>query len=118
MMMGCSCCQVYNLPETVRESDVEKLSFAVQLADGFYATSQVRPCFWWECLCTCLCCRPAGDIHAGSPPAWKHPPKFLMEQGQWEQEGALHMACYAQWVSVMYGPRVPDAVVDIFATVW
>ena len=34
--------QVYNLPETVRESDVEKLSFAVQLADGFYATSQVR----------------------------------------------------------------------------
>ncbi|CAK0744999.1 hypothetical protein CVIRNUC_001589 [Coccomyxa viridis] len=33
---------VYNLPETVRESDVEKLSFAVQLADGFYATSQGR----------------------------------------------------------------------------
>lgn len=33
---------VYNLPETVRESDVEKLSFAVQLAEGFYATSQVR----------------------------------------------------------------------------
>lgn len=35
--------QVYNLPETVRESDVEKLSFAVQLAEGFYAASQVRP---------------------------------------------------------------------------
>ncbi len=34
--------QVYNLPETVRESDVEKLSFAVQLADGFYARSQAR----------------------------------------------------------------------------
>ena len=34
--------QVYNLPETVRESDVEKLSFAVQLAEGFYATSQVH----------------------------------------------------------------------------
>jgi hypothetical protein len=33
---------VYNLPETVRESDVEKLSFAVQLADGFYARSQAR----------------------------------------------------------------------------
>ncbi|KAK9908714.1 hypothetical protein WJX75_001863 [Coccomyxa subellipsoidea] len=31
---------VYNLPETVRESDVEKLSFAVQLAKGFYASSQ------------------------------------------------------------------------------
>ncbi|CAL8460728.1 g259 [Coccomyxa elongata] len=31
---------VYNLPETVRESDVEKLSFAVQLAEGFYASSQ------------------------------------------------------------------------------
>ncbi|CAL5219282.1 g1085 [Coccomyxa viridis] len=31
---------VYNLPETVRESDVEKLSFAVQLAEGFYAASQ------------------------------------------------------------------------------
>ena len=35
--------QVYNLPETVRESDVEKLSFAVQLAEGFYADSQVQP---------------------------------------------------------------------------
>ncbi len=35
--------QVYNLPETVRESDVEKLSFAVQLAEGFYAASQVQP---------------------------------------------------------------------------
>ena len=34
--------QVYNLPETVRESDVEKLSFAVQLAEGFYAASQVH----------------------------------------------------------------------------
>ncbi len=34
--------QVYNLPETVRESDVEKLSFAVQLAEGFYAASQVQ----------------------------------------------------------------------------
>lgn len=33
---------VYNLPETVRESDVEKLSFAVQLAEGFYASSQAR----------------------------------------------------------------------------
>jgi hypothetical protein len=31
---------VYNLPETVRESDVEKLSFAVQLAEGFYDASQ------------------------------------------------------------------------------
>ena len=26
--------QVYDLPETVRESDVEKLSFAVQPAEG------------------------------------------------------------------------------------
>ncbi len=34
---------VYNLPETVRESDVEKLSFAVQLAEGFYASSQAWP---------------------------------------------------------------------------
>jgi hypothetical protein len=32
---------IYNLPETVRESDIEKLSFAVQLADGFYAQAQV-----------------------------------------------------------------------------
>ena len=38
---GC-CPQIYNLPETVRESDVEKLSFAVQLADGFYARPQAR----------------------------------------------------------------------------
>ena len=34
---------IYNLPETVRESDVEKLSFAVQLAEGFYSASQVDP---------------------------------------------------------------------------
>ena len=32
---------VYNLPETVRESDIEKLSFAVQLAEGFYADAAV-----------------------------------------------------------------------------
>lgn len=32
---------VYNLPETVRESDIEKLSFAVELAEGFYADVQV-----------------------------------------------------------------------------
>ncbi len=30
------CLQVYNLPETIRESDVAKLSFAVDLAQGFY----------------------------------------------------------------------------------
>ena len=34
---------IYNLPETVRESDIEKLSFAVQLADGFYANAEVLP---------------------------------------------------------------------------
>ena len=33
---------VYNLPETVRESDVEKLSFAVELADAFFSDSQAR----------------------------------------------------------------------------
>ena len=33
---------VYNLPETVRESDIEKLSFASQLAEGFYADAAVR----------------------------------------------------------------------------
>lgn len=32
---------VYNLPETVRESDVEKLSFAVELADAFFSDAQV-----------------------------------------------------------------------------
>lgn len=31
---------VYNLPETVRESDVEKLSFAVELADAFFSDAQ------------------------------------------------------------------------------
>ena len=38
---------VYNLPETVRESDIQKLSFAVELAEGFYADVQVcfRPAF-------------------------------------------------------------------------
>ena len=28
---------IYNLPETVRESDIEKLSFAVELAQAFFA---------------------------------------------------------------------------------
>lgn len=27
---------IYNLPEAIRESDIAKLSFAVELADGFY----------------------------------------------------------------------------------
>ncbi|KAK9810969.1 hypothetical protein WJX73_001870 [Symbiochloris irregularis] len=31
---------IYNLPETVRESDIEKLSFAVQLADNFYSHAE------------------------------------------------------------------------------
>ena len=43
--------QVYNLPETVRESDVEKLSFAVELADAFFSdSSQVG------CVCKRLFC--------------------------------------------------------------
>lgn len=36
---------VYNLPETVRESDIQKLSFAVELAEGFYADVQVHASF-------------------------------------------------------------------------
>ena len=42
---------IYNLPETVRESDIEKLSFAVQLADGFYANAEVThpaPCQYFR----------------------------------------------------------------------
>ncbi|KAG2485718.1 hypothetical protein HYH03_015602 [Edaphochlamys debaryana] len=31
---------IYNLPETIRESDVAKLSFAVELAQGFYDRQQ------------------------------------------------------------------------------
>lgn len=27
---------IYNLPETIRESDISKLSFAVELANGLY----------------------------------------------------------------------------------
>lgn len=30
---------IYNLPETVKESDIEKLSFAAQLAEEFYKCS-------------------------------------------------------------------------------
>ena len=33
---------IYNLPETVRESDIEKLSFAVELAQAFFADMKVR----------------------------------------------------------------------------
>ena len=32
---------IYNLPEAIRESDIQKLSFAVDLAEGFYSQSQV-----------------------------------------------------------------------------
>ena len=36
---------IYNLPETIRGSDVSKLSFAVDLAAGFYDQMKVRdPC--------------------------------------------------------------------------
>ncbi len=38
----CMCARADNLPETVRESDIEKLSFAVQLAESFYADAQVQ----------------------------------------------------------------------------
>lgn len=31
---------VYNLPEAIRESDLEKLSFAVELSKAFYDDSQ------------------------------------------------------------------------------
>ncbi|KAK9868066.1 hypothetical protein WJX84_001038 [Apatococcus fuscideae] len=31
---------IYNLPEAIRESDIQKLSFAVDLAEGFYSQSQ------------------------------------------------------------------------------
>lgn len=31
---------IYNLPETVRESDIQKLSFAVELADAFFYNGQ------------------------------------------------------------------------------
>lgn len=46
---------VYNLPETVRESDVEKLSFAVELADAFFSDAQVLPVLhtWLPCIDTC-----------------------------------------------------------------
>jgi hypothetical protein len=33
---------IYNLPETIRGSDVSKLSFAVDLAAGFYDQMKVR----------------------------------------------------------------------------
>jgi hypothetical protein len=33
---------VYNLPETVKEADIEKLSFAAELADEFFGRVNVR----------------------------------------------------------------------------
>ena len=46
---------IYNLPETIRESDVSKLSFAVDLAQGFYDSSQVStlPANWRQQLNRC-----------------------------------------------------------------
>jgi hypothetical protein len=35
---------VYNLAEAVRESDIEKLSFAVELANAFYPRYQANSC--------------------------------------------------------------------------
>jgi hypothetical protein len=47
---------IYNLPETIRGSDVAKLSFAVDLAAGFYDQVKVRG-VWaavaggcWDCV--------------------------------------------------------------------
>lgn len=44
---------IYNLPETIRGSDVSKLSFVVELAAGFYNQgNQVWEAFcvgWWLC---------------------------------------------------------------------
>lgn len=40
---------IYNLPETIRESDIAKLSFAVELAGGFYERYGVS-------MPMCTCC--------------------------------------------------------------
>ena len=44
---------IYNLPETVRESDIEKLSFAVELAEAFFADVQVRTTTYRHRVYTC-----------------------------------------------------------------
>lgn len=61
-MPGCACS--YNLPETVRESDIEKLSFAVQLAEGFYADVQVR----WVAAPPQVICRGSRPAECGVDP--------------------------------------------------
>ena len=48
---------VYNLPETVRESDVEKLSFSVELADALFSSSQVSSCGRAMAACLLFCCQ-------------------------------------------------------------
>lgn len=50
---------VYNLPETVRESDIQKLSFAVELAEGFYADVQVYAQFGCSSTSLSICFFPA-----------------------------------------------------------
>lgn len=52
---------VYNLPETVRESDIQKLSFAVELAEGFYADVQVSIHAGQSVVYVCLSAQP---LHA------------------------------------------------------
>ncbi len=37
---------IYNLPETIRESDVAKLSFAVELAQGLYQSGEGQVPGW------------------------------------------------------------------------
>jgi hypothetical protein len=53
---------IYNLPESIRESDLEKLSFAVELAKAFYSAEEVGwEVAWWRMQCS------SWDLSAESP---------------------------------------------------
>lgn len=53
---------IYNLPESIRESDLEKLSFAVELAKAFYSAEEVGwEVAWWRMQ------RSSWDLSAESP---------------------------------------------------
>lgn len=56
---------IYNLPETVRESDIQKLSFAVQLADSFYAGAEVSVLTAQRSMAGGICCTSSAGWRAG-----------------------------------------------------
>ncbi len=80
---------VYNLPETIRASDVAKLSFAVELAAGFYegtAGASVRP-------------SAGGGAEVGDSKCWG-----------FAGYGPVLSCCPSQMHTKLYTQQIPDII--------